>query len=247
MAVMNVACYAAHHRRRALASGPPGYGAFAALMGLVLVLSVASLALQATAARRVAADPSHRDAVEMVTRTPPVVPPGPGPDRAGAVTPREPACCTSTPGSRPPCSPCPAAAYAVMGGQAGLLQGEGRWGAYAAVFSAFGLARLGVRAGRDLIWPTPARRDDRGGRSARWFRRSSGGGRCGDRARRRHPDTGSVVVVSTTRGAARGDDQQHRPSRLLRPDQPRRAAGPGGAAAASGRPLTPRARSWPRR
>jgi len=67
MAVMNVASYALTNVA-AHVLGPVGYGAFAALMGLVLVLGVASLGLQATAARRVAADATHREAVEAVTR-----------------------------------------------------------------------------------------------------------------------------------------------------------------------------------
>ncbi len=154
MAVMNVASYALTNVA-AHVLGPVGYGAFAALMGLVLVLGVASLGLQATAARRVAADATHREAVEAVTRT--------TARRAAVVLAL--LCLVASPlVSRvlhldtwlsAALLAVPAAAYAVMGGQAGLLQGEGRWGSYAAVFSAFGLARLACGLVTILVWPTP--------------------------------------------------------------------------------------------
>jgi O-antigen/teichoic acid export membrane protein len=154
LAVMNVASYAftvvAAHRL-----GPNGYGAFAAMMGLVLVSNVASLGLQATAARRVAADPSHREAVEAVTRS--------TARRAAVVL--GVLCMAASPfvaavlhldtWLTAALLAVPAAAYVVMGGSAGLLQGEGRWGWYAGVFSAFGLARLGCGLVTVLVWPTP--------------------------------------------------------------------------------------------
>lgn len=154
LAVMNVASYAftvvAAHRL-----GPDGYGAFAAMMGLVLVVNVASLGLQATAARRVAADPSHRLAVETVTRS--------TANRAAAGLALVALVASPLVGRvlhldtwlTAALLAVPAAAYAVMGGQTGLLQGEGRWRAYAAVFSAFGLARLGCGLTAIWWWPTP--------------------------------------------------------------------------------------------
>lgn len=154
MAVMNVASYALTNVA-AHVLGPAGYGAFAALMGLVLVLGVASLGLQATAARRVAADATHRAAVEAVTRTT---------ARRGALV-LALLCLVASPfvshvlhldtWLTAALLAVPAAAYVVMGGQAGLLQGEGRWGWYAAVFSSFGLARLGCGLVTVLLWPTP--------------------------------------------------------------------------------------------
>ena len=60
MAVMNVATYG-FQMVAARALGPQEYGAFAALMNLLLVVSVMSLAVQATAARRISTEP--RDVV----------------------------------------------------------------------------------------------------------------------------------------------------------------------------------------
>ena len=58
ISVMNVATYA-YQIVTARMLGPQDFGAFAALMNLLLVVSVVSLGTQATAARRIAADPGH--------------------------------------------------------------------------------------------------------------------------------------------------------------------------------------------
>ena len=65
MGVMNVATYGFTIVAARLL-GPRDYGAFAALMGLLLVIMVASLALQATAARRIATTPGHVHQIEQV-------------------------------------------------------------------------------------------------------------------------------------------------------------------------------------
>ena len=52
MGIMNVATYG-FQMVAARALGPQDFGAFAALMNLMLVVSVMSLAVQATAARRI--------------------------------------------------------------------------------------------------------------------------------------------------------------------------------------------------
>ena len=65
MGVMNVASYLFPILAARLL-GPRDYGAFAALMGLLLVITVASLALQATAARRIVATPGHVHQIERV-------------------------------------------------------------------------------------------------------------------------------------------------------------------------------------
>ena len=65
MGVMNIATYGFTILAARLL-GPRDYGAFAALMGLLLVITVASLALQATAARRIAAAPAHVHQIERV-------------------------------------------------------------------------------------------------------------------------------------------------------------------------------------
>ena len=58
ISVMNLATYA-YQIVTARMLGPQDFGAFAALMNLLLVVGVVSLGTQATAARRIAADPGH--------------------------------------------------------------------------------------------------------------------------------------------------------------------------------------------
>ena len=65
MAVMNVATYA-FTVLAAYVLGPKQYGALAGLMATLLVLSVVQLGLQATGARRIAAEPEHAGEVEAV-------------------------------------------------------------------------------------------------------------------------------------------------------------------------------------
>lgn len=154
MAVTNVASYAF----TALASrwlGPAAYGEFAAVMALVLVVNVLSLALQATAARRVAAAPGHRAEIEA---------------RVGAMARRAAGllavvCIASAPVTArsldldTPVTAAllavPAASLAVMGAQAGILQGEERWGGFSAIFVTFGLGRLACGLIAVSISPTP--------------------------------------------------------------------------------------------
>ncbi len=154
MGVMNVAAYA-FTILAARRLGPAGYGALAAMMGLVIVVNVVSLGLQATAARRVAADPGHRAQVEAEI----------------TVTARRAAlllaivCLALSPvlalvlrldsWLTAAALAVPAAAYAVMGGDVGLLQGEGRWAGFAAVFLSLGIARLGFGAAALLLWSRP--------------------------------------------------------------------------------------------
>ena len=67
LGVMNVATYG-YQMLAARLLGPQPYGAFAALMNLTLVVNVLALALQANAARRIAADPAHVHVVEREIR-----------------------------------------------------------------------------------------------------------------------------------------------------------------------------------
>lgn len=141
MAVMNVTTYAFTILAARLL-GPVEYGALAAVMGLLLVLNVLSLGLQATGARRVAAAPQdlHRIEHEVLRATylsalalgalallaTPVVSAMLNLDSlvvAALIA------VTVVP-------------LTVMGGQAGLLQGERRWAPLAAIFLAMGLGRL---------------------------------------------------------------------------------------------------------
>src|SRR3712207_4544190 len=69
MGLMNVSTYG-FTILAARVLGPSEYGALAAVAGLLLILNVVSLGLQATGARRVAAAPQHRLAIEReVLRT----------------------------------------------------------------------------------------------------------------------------------------------------------------------------------
>ncbi len=154
MGVMNVASYA-YTIVAARVLGPAGYGAFAAMMGLVIVVNVVSLGLQATGARRIAADPAHRDLLEAeITVTARRAALGLA-AVALAATPLITWALHLDSWLTAATLAVPAAAFAVMGGQAGLLQGERRWWAFAAVFSAFGLARLAFGLVGLAVWPHP--------------------------------------------------------------------------------------------
>lgn len=122
--------------------GPSEYGALAAVMGLLLVVNVVSLGLQATGARRVSASPGDRDpiAADMLTATyksalavgvlcllsVPVISAVLRLDSwltAGMIA------LTAIP-------------LTVMGGQAGILQGERRWLPLALIYLAMGVGRV---------------------------------------------------------------------------------------------------------
>jgi O-antigen/teichoic acid export membrane protein len=145
MAVMNVTTYGFTILAARLL-GPEEYGALAAVMGVLLVVNVLSLGLQATGARRVSAAPQDLVEIEReVMRTSylsavalgllllvatPVVTDTLNLDSwlAAALI-----AVTVVP-------------LSVMGGQAGILQGERRWGALAGIYLAVGLGRLGFGA-----------------------------------------------------------------------------------------------------
>jgi len=151
--VMNVCTYgytvlAAH------TIGPEAYGAFSALMGALLVISVLSLGLQATGARRISAEPDQVIAIERVVL-------GVGLRSAlilGAV------CLLLAPAlnyvlhlhSLPTALLVGVSAIPLtyMGAQLGVLQGERRWGLLALVYLAQGLGRLFLGLGLIIFWPT---------------------------------------------------------------------------------------------
>jgi O-antigen/teichoic acid export membrane protein len=139
--VMNVATYG-YTMVAARTLGPQPYGAFAAVMNLLLVVSVASLALQATAARRIAAEPGHVAAIEReIMRVTYRASLGLGAVLL-ALTPVIDAALQLN--SLPTAALVGVAAIpiTIMGGQAGILQGERRWRPLAAVYAAAGLPRL---------------------------------------------------------------------------------------------------------
>ena len=150
MAVMNLATYGFTILAARLL-GPEHYGALAALMGLLLVLTVVSLGLQATAARRVSADPEHTPVIERSTLTAsygcalvlgllclvasPLV------DRALRLDSWFTAALLAV----------TVVPITVMGGQAGILQGERRWLPLALIYLMSGLGRIACGAVA-LLW-----------------------------------------------------------------------------------------------
>jgi O-antigen/teichoic acid export membrane protein len=151
--IMNVCTYgytvlAAH------TIGKEAYGAFSALMGALLVISVLSLGLQATGARRISAEPEHVIVIERVVL-------GVGMRSAlilGAV------CLLLAPvlnavlhlHSLPTALLVGVSAIPVtyMGAQLGVLQGERRWGLLALVYLAQGLGRVVFGLVLIVFWPT---------------------------------------------------------------------------------------------
>ncbi len=152
MAVMNVTTYG-FTILAARVMGPAEYGALAAVMGLLLVVNVVSLGLQATGARRVSASPLdsvelHADVMHATYRSAlglgalalvlsPVITSALNLDSwvtAALIA------VTAVP-------------LTVMGGQAGILQGERRWYPLAAVYLCVGVGRLGFGAIALVIRP----------------------------------------------------------------------------------------------
>ncbi|RHW25125.1 polysaccharide biosynthesis protein [Nocardioides immobilis] len=153
MAVMNIGTYA-FQMVAARLLGPSQYGAVAGMMALLMVLSVVQLGLQATAARRIAAAPADVAAIEQTILTTTW--------RAalllGAVA----------------VAASPAVAWllrldgllpavllgmcvvpvTVMGGQAGVLQGERRWLPLSLVYLSVGVPRVLLGGGCLLIAAT---------------------------------------------------------------------------------------------
>lgn len=141
MAVMNVATYA-FQMVAARVLGPAEYGAIASLMALLMVIAVLQLGLQATAARRIAAEPEHVGEIERTVMA--------ATYRASlalgalmlAVSPAVwlllrldnvlPAILLAL---------C-AVPLTIMGGQAGILQGERRWVPLGLVYLAVGVPRV---------------------------------------------------------------------------------------------------------
>lgn len=141
MGVMNVSTYAFTILAARLL-GPSEYGALAALMGLLIVINVASLGLQATGARRVSASPqdlvhieseilsaSYRSALGLGLLCLLAIPLVTWTLRLDNWTSAALLAVTAVP-------------LTVMGGQAGILQGERRWLSLAAIYLAMGLGRV---------------------------------------------------------------------------------------------------------
>ncbi len=152
MGVMNVTNYAFTIMAARLL-GPVEYGALAAVMGLLLVLNVLSLGLQATGARRVVAVPGDLAQIEHdVLRTTYLC--------AGVLG-------TATLLASPLIASLlnldswltaaliavTAVPLSIMGGQAGVLQGERRWVPLAIIYTSLGVARISFGLVAMLIEP----------------------------------------------------------------------------------------------
>ncbi len=153
MGVMNVSTYAF----TILSSrwlGPSEYGAVASLMGIVLIVNVLSLGLQATGARRVAAAPEQREQIEAEVLA--------ASWRAGlllaavclALTPVFTAVLSLDTWMAGAMIGAAALPLTLMGGYAGILQGEHRWLWLSGIYLAMGLGRLAVGGVLISISPT---------------------------------------------------------------------------------------------
>ncbi|KRF17353.1 polysaccharide biosynthesis protein [Nocardioides sp. Soil797] len=141
MGIMNVATYG-FTMLAARILGPQPYGALASVMALLLIISVLQLGLQATAARRISAEPDHVGQIEhtilrvtyraalaigalLLVLTPLI-------NYVLRLDNLVVAALISV----------AAVPMTVMGGQAGILQGERRWLSLAMVYVANGVPRL---------------------------------------------------------------------------------------------------------
>ena len=139
--LMNVATYG-YTMLAARVLGPRQYGAFASLMATLLVVSVLQLGLQATAARRISADPGHvgqiEDVIMRVT--------GRAALTVGlfllVLTPLINLVLHLDSLLVAALVSVAAVPMTVMGGQAGILQGERRWVPLSLVYVANGVPRL---------------------------------------------------------------------------------------------------------
>ena len=152
MAVQNVATYG-FTIIAARRLGPAEYSAVASLMGILLIVVVVSLGLQATGARKIAATPDRREEIEAALMS--------ATYRAalglGAL------CLLLTPlitwGLQLEAWPAAlmigvaAVPLTIMGGQAGVLQGEQRWGALGGIYLGIGLGRLVIAGATMLLIP----------------------------------------------------------------------------------------------
>jgi O-antigen/teichoic acid export membrane protein len=153
MAVMNITTYA-FQIVAARILGPAEYGALAGLMAVLLVLSVLQLGLQATAARRISAEPDH---VAQIERTIMAVTYRAALALGGLTLLASPVVWVMLRLDNPVPAVLLAAAavpLTVMGGQAGILQGERRWRPLAAVYVAVGVPRVVLGTACMLVSPT---------------------------------------------------------------------------------------------
>lgn len=153
MGVMNIGTYG-FQMVAARLLGPQEYGAVAGLMALLLVMGVLQLGLQATAARRIAAAPGHVAQIEItilrVTYRAALA-------LGALMLVLAPAVYVVLRLDSPVSALLLAVAavpLTVMGGQAGILQGERRWFPLALVFLGVGVPRVVIGTACLLVWPS---------------------------------------------------------------------------------------------
>lgn len=153
LAVTNVGTYG-FQMLAARLLGPTEYGVVAALMALLMVLSVVQLGIQATAARRIASDPGDVMAIEDTVLTAAwrtalgmaVVSLAAAPVVAALLR---------TDGWWPALLLALAVVpVTVMGGHAGVLQGERRWLPLSLLYLSIGIPRAALGGGFLLLSPT---------------------------------------------------------------------------------------------
>lgn len=153
MAVMNISTYS-YQLVAARRLGPTEYGAVASLMALLMVLAVAQLGLQATAARRISATPEHVGQIERVIMAVAyrvalgvgavMLVAAPLVHRALRLDSIWPALLIAL----------AAVPLTIQGGQAGILQGERRWRPLGLVYLGVGVPRVVI--GSVCIWIDPS-------------------------------------------------------------------------------------------
>lgn len=153
MGVQNVAAYA-FTMVAARRLGPAEYSAVASLMGLLLVVVVLSLGLQATGARKIAAEPARRTEIEAALMS--------ATYRSALVLGL--LCVLITPlitrgldldGWQPAVMiGVSAVPLTIVGGQSGVLQGEHRWKQLGAIYLGVGVGRFAIGGVALLISPT---------------------------------------------------------------------------------------------
>jgi O-antigen/teichoic acid export membrane protein len=153
MGAMNLLAYA-YTIAVAHTIGRQAFGAFAALLGVLLVINVVSLGLQATGARRISTSPDAgltmepvilsvglRSAVALGALTAALAP-------VLNVILQLDSLATAM------LIPLAAVPLTYMGAQAGVLQGERRWIPLGLVYVAQGAGRFGIGLALVLVWPT---------------------------------------------------------------------------------------------
>jgi len=142
LAVMNLSTYGFTFLAARML-GPAEYGPLARVMSVLLVVNVLSLGLQATGARRVSAAPHESAGIEdEVMRTSYATAAVLGVLLLVATPVLSLTLNLESWGAAALIAVC-AVPLSVMGGQAGILQGERRWTPLAAVYIAMGVGRLG--------------------------------------------------------------------------------------------------------